>query len=578
MQNKHAWLSQLLCLLLTCLISHTLWASVTASTDRTSVPRGESLQLTINSDEANNQNPDISQLIQNFDILSRAVSTDVAIINGKRTEQTQWIFVLVPKQTGKITIPAIAVGKSKTTPITISVTEANDLQAPVANRSVFLIATVTPDSPYVQSAVEYTLKIYYASQIANPQLKAPDSTQIKVFQVGAARSYVSNISGRNYQVMEIHFVIIPQTSGHLVLQPAMLTGNMSSFSTQGYYGPTWRPIRISATPTSLDVQAIPQEFANQWWLPADKVTISEQFQPALNQVKAGDPISRIITIHAYGTIADNIPNVSPQTIQGASVYPDKPNINTSAVGDNLVATRIERSVIIPMQNGQLNIPATSLSWFNTKTNRMETANLPSHTLTVAANPLMGQNTLSQPTPTVNPQQGVSKNTLPTTQNSDAQKKSYGLLNNPWFWLASIVIILWGLTLVYFILTRRKKIIPTSLNPEVPISQKSLIKRLEQLAKTNDALAFSQALINLINLIYPIKKITQLGDIKIYLNDQGKQVIDALNQQFYHPTPKPWNGVFAWEILANQLFDNNKRANHDLTLPPAYPKDPYETRH
>lgn len=549
-----------------CLLANSIFAAVSASTDRTQVPDGESLQLTLMSDEPHqSQSPDITVLNQDFDILSKIQSTQISVMNGKQSVNVQWVYVLVPKHTGKIIIPGIAIGRETTQPITISVTPANDLRAPVANRNVFLTTSLNPTSPYVQSQTLYTLKLYYNTQIANPELKEPSSSAAKIFQVGRPSTYTSTVNGRNYQVMEIHFAVIPQSSGNIQLQPAVFTGNMTSQSMQGYYGPTWQPIRVSAPDTPLNVKPIPNNVANDWWLPASKVTLSEQYQPALNTVKAGDPVTRIITITANGTTADNLPKVSPDTLAGASVYLDKPNSDTQTVGDTIVATRIERMVIIPSAAGQLTIPAVSLHWFNTLTNSMNTASLPAHSLTVTANPTINQGHLPPPItslPTHNTSIAATSPTTPIT--------SSPWQHNRWFWLAMGLILLWIVTLIAWRLTYQSAK-QSSTRPE-DLPRRQLFAKAQQLAENHDAAAFSHQLLSLAQNLWPDAEIHQLGDIKGYLNDAGKQVIDRLNQQLYYHTPEPWDGIRAWKILKPQLSNKPRAQKSYHHLPDAYPED------
>ena len=74
------------------------------------------------------------------------------------------MYVLVPKHTGTLIIPAITIGQNQTQPITLTVIAGNSQQAPAANKTIFLTATLTPNNPYVQSEALYTLKLYYNAQ------------------------------------------------------------------------------------------------------------------------------------------------------------------------------------------------------------------------------------------------------------------------------------------------------------------------------------------------------------------------------------------------------------------------------
>jgi len=550
------------------------FANVYASVDRTQLPQGESLQLTLQSDEPlNHQIPNIDSLSHDFDLLSRAESTQISVLNGKRTVNIQWVFVLVPKHAGIITIPAITMGQNQTQPITITVINGNNQQAPIANKTVFLTATLTPNNPYVQSEALYTLKLYYNAQVANPQLQEPSASLAKVFHVGRDLMYQSSVNGRNYQVIELHFAIVPQNSETIVLAPSQFRGNVLAQNTQGYYGPTWRPIEVNGPTIILHAKAIPDSYNHAWWLPASQVTLSEQYQPALNTIPAGEPVTRIITMTATGTTADNLPNISPDTVTGASVYLDKPVTTTRAVGNNIVSTRVERMVIIPTAAGQLTLPSISVPWFNTQTNQVNDANLPTKTWHVLANPSINNNTNNHLPPPI----ALTTKTAPSLVNTQPQTQpSHRWQHNRWFWLASIIFLLWIITLTVLWLTR-KQVKTLALSPDA-LPRRQLLAKANGLAQANEAVAFSQVLLGLAHNVWPQAQIHQLSDLKPYLDDVGKQAIDELVQHLYHHDPKPWQGLAAWRILKPQLLKKLMTKHPASTLPPTYPKDDHESRH
>lgn len=66
--------------------------------------------------------PDLSVLETWFDILDRQTQRRVSVINGRRREQVTLRLMLMPRHAGKVTIPAIAFGPSKSMPLTLTVT------------------------------------------------------------------------------------------------------------------------------------------------------------------------------------------------------------------------------------------------------------------------------------------------------------------------------------------------------------------------------------------------------------------------------------------------------------------------
>ena len=66
------------------------FAAFQASVDRNPVAEGESLTLTLKSDENLDGDPDLSELQQDFDVLGKSSGSNMQIINGRVSRSVQW--------------------------------------------------------------------------------------------------------------------------------------------------------------------------------------------------------------------------------------------------------------------------------------------------------------------------------------------------------------------------------------------------------------------------------------------------------------------------------------------------------
>lgn len=557
--------------LTSCLIGLCLYmpayAALSASIDRTNLPLGESFQLTVSSDAAHSNQPlDGSPLKKDFDILSTAESSQVNMINGKNSYENQWIFVLSPKHAGNITIPPLAQGGEKTPPITLNVTaSAADSNGTSPKGHIFLTATISPSTPYVQSESLYTLKIYYDRPIANPQLQEPHAPNVSVFHVSQDQSYQQVLGGRRYQVMELHFAILPQISGAIELVPAQFAGNMLvEQDGPHFYDKIWRPVEAKSNLLTLQVQPKPNTYKANWWLPANQVTLQQTIDPSVAQIKAGDPITRTITMTALGTSADNLPSLTTKDLPGASAYADKPILSTQTAGQHVLAKRTERIVYIPATSGSLTLPAINVPWFNTQTQQIQTASVPAHSISVIPNPQMRANA-NTPSTTPIHNQKAAKDSAQSRQPQLTPGSS-----RRWFWLAMIILGLWLITLLAFWYTRHKSNLLGKHPSELP--KRQLLAKAQGFAKAHEAKLFAQTLVFLASRCLPNSNIQQLADLKPCLDDKGQAIIDTLQQHLYDETPKDWDGLAAWQVLKPQLLKNRSRQHSHEHIPPAYPKD------
>ena len=83
-------------ILLITLFFNITYATLTTSLDRNVINLGESANLTIVSDQANNSQIDLSPIQQKFTVIGSSRSTEVNFINGKKTQRTQWTISFVP--------------------------------------------------------------------------------------------------------------------------------------------------------------------------------------------------------------------------------------------------------------------------------------------------------------------------------------------------------------------------------------------------------------------------------------------------------------------------------------------------
>ena len=75
-------------LLLLLLISTSLWADVSASLGRNTIYDGDTVTLTIETNDRNHSGePDLAVLQQDFEVLGISNSKQVQIINGRRTDK-----------------------------------------------------------------------------------------------------------------------------------------------------------------------------------------------------------------------------------------------------------------------------------------------------------------------------------------------------------------------------------------------------------------------------------------------------------------------------------------------------------
>ncbi len=144
----------------------------------------------------------------------------------------------------------------------------------------------------------------------------------------------------------------------------------------------------------MQVKAIPDSYPKQAaWLPARKVTLEQQWTPALEEgLLVGSALTRIINLQAEGLTDAQLPAISPPASSTFKVYVDKPSLSHRFEDDGVVSRREERQAFVFEGAGQNNLAAIKLPWWNTTTDQLEYAELPAQTLKVKA--ALGNGTLN----------------------------------------------------------------------------------------------------------------------------------------------------------------------------------------
>ncbi|HEX7953315.1 MAG TPA: BatD family protein, partial [Burkholderiales bacterium] len=212
--------------LLLCGTSASSRAALQAQLDRTSVQDGQTLTLTIVSDQAQSgTQPDVAPLRKDFNVLGTSSSSETRIVNGSRSDSTSWQVRLLPLHTGTIDIPPIAVGSERTAALRLEVTALSPQAARRMAQHVFLeVEADAGKSVYVQQQIPYTVRLYYDDTINSGDLSAPEPADAIVELLGKEARYTTVRDGRNYQVIERHYAIAPERSGTLVIPSASFRG------------------------------------------------------------------------------------------------------------------------------------------------------------------------------------------------------------------------------------------------------------------------------------------------------------------------------------------------------------------
>ena len=361
--------------------------TIEASVDRDQIARGETLVYTIRIfEQRQGMQLDLTPLTDDFDVLGTRTSSQVRSINGAVESWTDYIITLFPLNEGEIEIPAIEISDTQTNPIIVTVSN----EGPRSNQDsdeLFLEIEVNKETVYVQEQLLFTIKLYYTiNGIRNPQFTELEMDDTVIQLIGSPNQYENLIDGVRYGVYEKRYVIFPQRSGPLQIPDILFRGEVTDGSSNFVFrNLNTRRVTAFIDGITIEVEERPSAaLTNDNWLPVTNLSLEEEWNTDINNLRIGDSIERTITMIADGLDGAVLPPFSPEEISGLNVYSEPADINRNYVDGSIVGSRTETSTLVATASGQIEIPEIEVPWWNVETNTLEIAIVPATVIEVAS--------------------------------------------------------------------------------------------------------------------------------------------------------------------------------------------------
>jgi hypothetical protein len=129
----------------------------------------------------------------------------------------------------------------------------------------------------------------------------------------------------------------------------------------------------------------------QPFVSATSLSAEQQIKRSSDQLKAGDAVTRTVTIRAEGTPAMLLPPQTFAAVAGFRLYPAQPALEDKTEGrtDVMTSTRVDSATYMLERPGDYGLPAIDIGWWNTVGGKVEQVHLDAVALTVAPNPAAG---------------------------------------------------------------------------------------------------------------------------------------------------------------------------------------------
>ncbi len=555
-------------------------AAVKAEVDRFNLSENETLNLTVTVTGDDRGEPDIAPLERDFDILSQNHSSSFSWVNGKSSSKSIWSYVLQPKRSGTLRIPPLTVGNHKTLAMVVQVSavkpRASGQGMPVGD--IWIDMRATPTHVKVQQQVVITIRIYQSVALGQGQVSSPSAKDAMVERLGKDSTYDTDANGRRWRVTEQHYALFPQKSGRLSIDPVQLDGSVMVGG--GGFFQSSRPVRVRSNALTLQVDPMPAQWQEPYWLPAQSLRLREDW-PAQTTFKVGEPITRTVTMEAAGALASQLPELPKEMPDHLKIYPDQPHLENHPAPDGMHGIRQEKVAIMPMQAGTYILPPIDIAWWNSATGQREVASLPARSFTVVASAVA-----SKPSSTAMTAQRRPKSAVVPDEQSSPEHAALAGVTHPhgaqgrgWKYLAIVAVLGWLLTLLYLLWLRRQMQQMRAASADGrPVARPDLsLERLERQLRdacaADDAKGAERALLAIAMVRLPDLSHYALASIAPHCAAELKQALLRLERVLYGADSEPWRGealFSAYQAGGFRAADAQRQT--EAALPGLYPAD------
>ncbi|MUL15860.1 hypothetical protein GNP74_01590 [Aliivibrio fischeri] len=388
-------------LLLTLTISGISYANAQAiaTVSKNNITENEVIQLMVSVDKSADQSKfDISQLGPDFRSGQVSFGSSRSLVNGDYSVQSQWSVSIAPTKMGVLTIPSMEVAGEQTNPINIRVNK--DATAPKSSDIIKVSGELSKNELYEGETAQFNAKIAIFADIRrlkDPNIITPQGNGVEFSPIGESKQYQTVIDGLQATVVEQVFSLSANKAGKLTFDGLAFTGGLIQTDR---YGRSTKliPLNINPKQYSINVLTKPSDYKGTW-LPTSDLKLGQQWLVdgkvlTNTEVEAGTAITRQITLMMADVPPEKLPSIDINYPKSVRMYDEKPTIGKDSQGNSVMTIK---QVIIPHTSGQVELPAVSIQWWNSKTHKAEVAKLDSLTLTVTPNSQKTEQMIEQQT-------------------------------------------------------------------------------------------------------------------------------------------------------------------------------------
>lgn len=327
--------------------------------------------------------------LREFKIISMGTASSYHNINGNIQTEKSFTYVLIPQKEGTYTIEPVSVFAGgyeyKSDPLSIVITSSPGPNQTLGQyettknpkEKYWIEVSVSNKEPYVNQQILYTFRLYTSVDMGRASLTLPEFKNFWVEELVPENQFKTSIEGITYLVNEKVLALFPLGSGPLTIDETLLLVEVPDENIQDIYRDNIfnfrsthkKTVELKKKPIEIKVLPLPQPVPNNFTQLVGNFNMAVKLNNS--EVNFGDSATLNIKIEGSGNIKDaKLP--SPFDIfSGFKIYEDKPSFIPQKKQNGIVGSKTFKLALVPTQEGNMEIPPFSLTYFNPQTKTYE---------------------------------------------------------------------------------------------------------------------------------------------------------------------------------------------------------------
>ena len=235
----------------------------------------------------------------------------------------------------------------------LSITLPVSAQTAPSDDSLFVIAQIDNERPYLGQQITYLTKIYRHKDFPHSvSYRPPDFAGFWNVTETEENEYRETVNSNFYTVNELRTILFPSIVGTVEIEPARLT-----FTD----GQADKPVDVESSSITVEVQPLPSSAPEGFTGAVGKFDISAEVDSTSGH--ANESVQLTVKVEGKGNI-DALPEPLWPDFTGWRVVQSPTTSSSEVVEGQLVGSRTYESILVPESAGELTVPEISYGYYD----------------------------------------------------------------------------------------------------------------------------------------------------------------------------------------------------------------------